>query len=168
MANLHTVFISLGSNLGDRQANLLEARRRLGSKLSIHEASSIYETEPWGFADQPPFLNQVLAGETDLAPDDLLTLAKSIERRMGRRPTFRYGPRLIDIDILMVGQLRLETDQLELPHPRLTERAFVLIPLAEIAPDVMIPGTGFTAGEWAGQLGEPQGVRRWPTEDDND
>jgi 2-amino-4-hydroxy-6-hydroxymethyldihydropteridine diphosphokinase len=167
MTDLHTVFLSLGTNLADRQANLLEARRRLGSQVAITGASSIYETDPWGFEEQPPFLNQVLVGQTVLAPEALLTLCKDIEGQMGRQPTFRYGPRLIDIDILMVDQLRLNTERLTLPHPRLTERAFVIIPLAELAPDVNIPGAEATASELAQGLEETGGVKRWIPEDDD-
>lgn len=167
MAHFHTVYFGLGTNLGDRQANLLEARRRLGAQVAINAASSIYETAPWGFEEQPPFLNQVVVGRTDLAPEALLTLVKNIEHEMGRQPTFRYGPRLIDIDILMVDQLQRNTERLTLPHPRLAERAFVIIPLAELAPDVSIPGTGSTAGKLAESFEETQGVTRWVPEDDD-
>jgi 2-amino-4-hydroxy-6-hydroxymethyldihydropteridine diphosphokinase len=167
MTDFHTAYFGLGTNLGDRQANLLEARRRLVSQVTIDGASSIYETDPWGFEEQPPFLNQVLVGRTALAPEDLLTLAKSIERQMGRQPTFRYGPRLIDIDILMVDQLRVNTERLTLPHPRLAERAFVIIPLAELAPDVNIPGADATAGELAQRMEETGGLTRWNPEDDD-
>ncbi len=167
MSDLHIVYLSLGSNLGDRHANLLEARRLLSSKVDVSAASAIYETDPWGFEDQPAFLNQVLVGQTHLAPEDLLALVKDIERQMGRQPTFRYGPRLIDIDLLMVDQLQHKADRLTLPHPRLTERAFVLIPLAELAPDVRVPGTDTTAAEWAARLEGPLGVKRWTVEDDH-
>jgi GTP cyclohydrolase-4 len=164
LTDRHTVYLGLGTNLGDRQANLAEARGRLEEVFTIEGASSVYETEPWGFEDQPAFLNQVLVGLTDLPPDALLTSVKAIEGQMGRKPSFRYGPRLIDIDILIYDQVQLDSPSLTLPHPRLTERAFVLIPLAELAPDLRIPGTDRTAGEWAAQLDRAGGVVRWTQE----
>ena len=119
-----------------------EPRQRPGRPLrffSITAVSSIYETEPWGYADQPAFLNQVIAGTTPLDPPSIHALIKRIETGLGREPTFRYGPRLIDIDILSIGSLVLDTPELVIPHPRLQERAFVLVPLAEIAPDWVHP-----------------------------
>jgi 2-amino-4-hydroxy-6-hydroxymethyldihydropteridine diphosphokinase len=162
----HIVYLGLGTNLGDRQANLRMAQRHLGTVVTVTGSSSIYQTQPWGFEDQPVFLNQVLAGRTVAAPDALLAAAKDIERRVGRQPSFHYGPRLIDIDILLYDQLQLRSDRLTLPHPHLTERAFVLIPLAELAPDLLIPGTPFTAAEWARRLETPTGVERWNPEAD--
>jgi 2-amino-4-hydroxy-6-hydroxymethyldihydropteridine diphosphokinase len=167
MSERHTVYLGLGSNLGDRQANLDQARRLLSPQVEIVSASWIYETDPWGFEDQPAFLNQVLAGRTNLTPAELLDLAKSTEGQMGRQPSFRYGPRLIDIDVLIYDQLQLEDERLTLPHPRLTQRAFVLIPLAQLAPDLLIPGTGKTAAECAGRIEGDQGVRPWPPEGDH-
>jgi 2-amino-4-hydroxy-6-hydroxymethyldihydropteridine diphosphokinase len=161
----HSVYLGLGSNLGDRPANLAEARRQLSAAITVTATSSIVETEPWGFTDQPPFLNQVVSGFTDLAADALLESVKAIERRMGRRPSFRYGPRLIDIDILVYDQLQMEAEHLALPHPRLTERAFVLIPLDELAPGLRIPGTGLTVAEWVSKLDEPMGVVAWTPEE---
>jgi 2-amino-4-hydroxy-6-hydroxymethyldihydropteridine diphosphokinase len=167
MTALHTAYFGLGTNLGDRRANLLDARRRLSPRATVTGASSMYETEPWGIEDQPMFLNQVLVGQTALSPEALLTLAKDIERQMGRQNTLRNGPRLIDIDVLMVDQLQLTGERLTLPHPRLTDRAFVMIPLAELAPEVRIPGTQTTAAEWAKRLEGTWGVKLWtPDEDD--
>ena len=136
-----TVFLALGSNLGDRKTNLYTAIDFLRQKITIRRLSSVYETEPAYVADQPPFLNMVLHGETDLQPMELLRLAKSIEREMGRKKTVRFGPRVVDVDILLYGDERINAPLLTIPHPRMTERAFVLIPLAEIAPDLVIPGT---------------------------
>jgi 2-amino-4-hydroxy-6-hydroxymethyldihydropteridine diphosphokinase len=134
-----TVYLALGTNLGDRMANLKAAIAALPPFVHILTCSRVYETEPWGFTDQPAFLNQALAGETDLSPSDLLAHLKNLEIALGRIPTFRYGPRQIDIDILFYDDLVLETPTLVLPHPRLHERAFVLAPLADIAPNLLHP-----------------------------
>ncbi len=138
-ALIHTVFLALGTNLGNRVANLNSAISSLSSFFAVKMLSPIYETEPWGYADQPAFLNQVLKAETDLTPLQLLKRLKSIEKMIGRKPSFRYGPRLIDLDILFYDALVQELPRLTIPHPRLHERAFVLIPLAGIAPDLIHP-----------------------------
>lgn len=130
-----TVIIALGTNLGERVKNLSDARAGLALYLRIDKISPIYETEPWGYADQPMFLNQVILGETTLTPQELLKTLKSIEQRMGREKTFKNGPRLIDLDLISYGNLILDTEQLKIPHPGLQERAFVLVPLLDIAPD---------------------------------
>jgi 2-amino-4-hydroxy-6-hydroxymethyldihydropteridine diphosphokinase len=135
----HQVYLSLGSNLGNRLNNLRKAITLLPPGVNIVQQSSIYETEPWGYTDQPAFLNQILKAETDLEPSDLLALLKSIETSMGRHETFRFGPRLIDLDILFYDDYVMETPQLTIPHPRIAERAFILVPLAEIAPDLRHP-----------------------------
>jgi 2-amino-4-hydroxy-6-hydroxymethyldihydropteridine diphosphokinase len=136
------VFLALGTNLGEREANLAQARKEISSVSSIQKESSIYETPPWGVIDQPAFLNQVLAAETSLSPVELLAAVKEIEAKMGRVPSVRYGPRLIDIDILLYGNTVLNTPTLTLPHPRMAERAFVLVPLLEIVPDQVSPVSG--------------------------
>lgn len=136
---MHTIYISLGSNLGDRVHNLHSAINHLAPKVKTLAQSSIYETEPWGYSDQPPFLNQAIKAQTQLEPFDLLLFLKEIELSMGRQETFRFGPRLIDLDILFYNSLVLDTPKLTIPHPRIGERAFVLIPLAEIAPDLLHP-----------------------------
>lgn len=128
-----TAYLGLGSNLGDREENLRLALQLLGELLTVTSVSSLYETEPWGYADQPPFLNMACAVETDLTPLELLALAKRVERRLGREPTFRHGPRSMDVDILLFGDVVMATQELTLPHPGMAERAFVLAPLAEIA-----------------------------------
>lgn len=160
------VYLSLGSNLGDRDANLTEALERLAPIVSLEGQSSVYETEAWGFEDQPAFLNQVVSGTTELEPEALLMAVKAIEQSMGRESTFRYGPRLIDIDILVYDQAEIQGGALSLPHPRLAQRAFVLIPLAELKPDLEIPGTGATAAELAARAEGAQGVvRRAPPQE---
>ncbi|MFZ0532317.1 MAG: 2-amino-4-hydroxy-6-hydroxymethyldihydropteridine diphosphokinase [Anaerolineales bacterium] len=140
----HIIYISLGSNLGDRLANLRNAMTNISPKVKAVAQSSIYETEPWGYSDQPSFLNQIIKATTDRAPFDLLAFIKEIEVSMGRQETFRFGPRLIDLDILFYDDLVLNTPKLTIPHPRIIERAFVLIPLVEIAPDLYHPVIGKT------------------------
>ena len=135
------VHLALGSNLGDRAANLTHARALLSEFVSDIRCSSIYETPPWGVTDQPPFLNQVVTGTTSLAPLSLLNRLKAIERDMGRKKTARYGPRIIDLDILLYGERVINYRRLQVPHPRMHERAFVLVPLAELSPRLVIPGS---------------------------
>ena len=140
----HVVYLSLGSNLGDRLANLRTAISSLPPQIMPEVQSSIYETEPWGYSDQPAFLNLVVKADTNLPPLDVLKYLKDIEVVMGRKETFRFGPRLIDLDILFYDDLFIATPDLTIPHPRILERAFVLIPLAEIAPDLSHPDSGMT------------------------
>ncbi len=140
----HTVYLALGSNLGDRRGNLAAALQRLREVVDIETASSIYETEPVGYLEQPRFLNMVCKGRTWLAAVELLNYTQEIEMALGRQPTFRNGPRPIDIDILMYDELQIEKENLTIPHPRMSERAFVLAPLAEIAPGVIEPTSGKT------------------------
>jgi 2-amino-4-hydroxy-6-hydroxymethyldihydropteridine diphosphokinase len=139
---LADVFIALGSNLGDRAANLAAARAGIAVDVSVMSASSIYETEPWGPAGQGRYLNQVLRGETALKPHALLAKLHEIEHRLGRDRgrEERYGPRTIDLDILLYDDMRVAESGLTIPHPRMLERAFVLAPLAEIAPELVVGG----------------------------
>jgi 2-amino-4-hydroxy-6-hydroxymethyldihydropteridine diphosphokinase len=135
----HVIYLSTGSNLGDRSLNLRNAIAHLTPSVQPLIQSAVYETEPWGYIDQPAFLNQVIKASTTLEPFDLLAFFKKIEVSLGRQETFRFGPRLIDLDILFYDDLILDTPQLTIPHPRITERAFILVPLAEIAPDLCHP-----------------------------
>lgn len=143
----HTIYLSLGTNIGDRLTNLRAALAALPPAILLDAVSSIYETAPWGYTDQPSFLNLAVKAETDLGPQDLLAYLKSIETDLGREQTFRYGPRRIDLDILFYDQIILDMDGLTIPHPKIAERAFVLVPLAEINPDLIHPVTGDTVSQ---------------------
>ncbi len=138
-AGWHRVYLALGSNLGDRDANLRAALAALQPQVLIDRVSSVYDTAPQLVLDQPRFHNIVCSGRTRLDPLALLHLAKDIERELGRVPGPRYGPRLIDIDLLLYDDEAIATPELTIPHPRMAERAFVLVPLAEIAPDLLHP-----------------------------
>ena len=156
-----TVYLGLGSNMGNRQDNLDRALDLLSQRLRIGEVSSIYDTEPIGNVNQPRFLNLVCQVYTRLAPRELLALAKGIELKLGRALGKSNAPRPIDIDILFYGDLVIETPELVIPHPRLTERAFVLVPLTEIAPDLVHPVSGKTVKELMSAVTEVQGVLKW-------
>jgi len=152
-----TIYLGLGSNLGDRQANLDRALEFLSQRLRMGKVSSIYDTEPLGESNQPRFLNLVCQAFTRLEPPALLALAKGIERKLGR--VGKSGaPRTIDIDILLYGDQVVETPELTIPHPKMTERAFVLIPLDEIASDIVHPVAGKTIQELLQNAIEKQGV----------
>jgi GTP cyclohydrolase IV len=156
----HTVYLALGSNIENRQDYLAAAIARLREVIDLHSISSIYETEPVGYLEQPSFLNMVCSGETDLSPHELLKYVKELESSSGRRPTFRNGPRTIDIDILLYDQLKIEQEDLVIPHPRMSTRAFVLVPLAEIAPAIREPASGQTIQALLAKVSK-QGVQRF-------
>lgn len=157
---MKTVYIALGSNLGDRLDNLLQARERMQSPhLKLKRASSVYETEPRGLFDQPWFLNQVVEAETTLYPRQLLARLLKIEQEMGRQRTVANGPRLIDLDILLFGSMVIHLPGLEVPHPRMAERRFVLEPMAELAPALRHPRTGRSVREMLTEVMD-QPVRR--------
>ena len=136
------VYLGLGSNVGDRLANLRNAAGRLHAETIVTQVSSVYETEPVGYADQPWFLNAVLEGYTELSAEELLRLALATEQALGRQRSFPNAPRTIDIDILLYGDVEINLPTLAIPHPRLTERGFTLCPLTEIAPLLEHPVTG--------------------------
>lgn len=130
------VYIALGSNIGDRAAALAKARALMTERgIRVVRASSIHETEPWGYADQGSFLNQVVEAETSLTPREVLETLLAIELEMGRVRTIKNGPRVIDLDILLIDGVTIREPDLEVPHPRMLERRFVLDPLAELLPD---------------------------------
>jgi 2-amino-4-hydroxy-6-hydroxymethyldihydropteridine diphosphokinase len=155
---LKLVYLGLGSNLGDRRANLEAAIEKLA--LDVKRRSSIYETEPRDFRNQPWFLNQVVEAETDLFPRQLLSHIQKVERDLGRKRTVAKGPRTIDIDILLYGNGVIKTSDLEIPHPRLAERRFVLEPLAELAPDLRHPVTNQSVRELLSRVAA-QSVRKF-------
>lgn len=159
VSSMSRLYLSLGSNLNERYANLRRAIALLREHMTVTAISPVYATEPWGDRDQSPFLNICVAASTPLAPHDVLHLIKSIEQEMGRRPTHRWGPRLIDIDIIFYDNLVLRDEELIIPHPRLAERAFVLAPLADLIPDFRHPQTGETVQELLDRIGAA-GVER--------
>lgn len=148
----HRVYLGLGSNLGDRRGYLDAAAAALSPEANVLRRSPIYETAPWGFADQPNFLNQVLEAVTELEPVELLAKLKEIERKLGRQERFRNGPREIDIDILLYDDLVLKEGGLQIPHPRMHERAFILGPLADLAPGLVAPGQEKTVSQFLEDL----------------
>lgn len=157
---MKTVYLSLGSNIGDRASHLRQAIRQLNAAgIHVLRVSPAYETEPVDYKDQRWFLNLVVEAETDLFPRQLLARTCRIERALGRVRAAPKGPRTIDIDILLYGQARMRTTELEIPHPRMAERRFVLAPLADLAPDLRHPGSGRSVRELLEKL-EGQSVRR--------
>ena len=132
---MNTAYLLLGSNLGDRLSYLVKAKHFIAIECGlITKESSIYETAAWGITDQPSFYNQVVVLQTDLAPEKLMQTLLNIEEKIGRKRLIKYGPRIIDIDILLIESLILNTPLLTLPHPFLHERRFALLPLSEVAP----------------------------------
>lgn len=148
-----SVYLGLGSNLGDRDALLRSALRALAPYVDVTRVSAVYDTAPMHVSDQPRFHNIVVAGETRLDPPALLREAKRVEAALGRTPGPRYGPRPIDVDILLYGDTVLVTPELTIPHPRMAERGFVLVPLAELAPGLVHPTLGVTIAELVQRLG---------------
>lgn len=155
------VYLGLGSNMGDRQGNLSRALGLISRKLQMGKVSSMYDTEPIGNVDQPRFFNMVCQVYTRIAPAALLALAKGIETKLGRVSGKSNAPRPVDIDILLYGDQVIETPELVIPHPRMVERAFVLVPLAEIAPALKHPVSGKTIKELLQEITEKQGVFKW-------
>jgi len=157
----HTVYIALGTNLGDRLANLRTAIEGLAPDVTMLAESHIYETPPWGYEDQPSFLNMVVKAETDLEPAALLMFLKKLEVDLGREKSVRWGPRLIDLDILFYDDLIIESPPLVIPHPRLHERGFVLAPLADVAAEFIHPVLGKRVRELLGGV-DLSGMRPLP------
>ncbi len=157
----HTVYLALGSNLGDRLANLKQAIGALTPQLEVKAKSYVYETPPWGYEDQPKFLNQVVKAKTYLEPEPLLKHLKRLEVALGRKESFPNGPRLIDIDILFFDEVVLNTPMLIVPHPRLQERGFVLMPLMDIAPDLVHPVSKRSVREMA-ETCSKDGIEKFP------
>lgn len=145
---MSTAFLGLGTNLGDKEENLKRALSLLDDhpRITVIRTSSFYNTAPVGVTDQPDFLNTVTQIETSLSPRELHDITHHIEAQMGRQRTIRWGPRVIDIDILLYDNERIEEEDLKIPHPEMMKRRFVLEPLAEIAPDLVLPN-GRTAEE---------------------
>ena len=156
----HVVYLALGTNLGDRLSNLKQAIAALTPQLEVKAKSQVYETPPWGFEDQPKFLNQVIKARTYLDPEPLLKHLKRLEVALGRKESFLNGPRLIDIDILFYDDLVMQTPLLVIPHPRLHERGFVLLPLMDIAPGLVHPVYQKSVREMAA-LCDAQGIEKF-------
>jgi 2-amino-4-hydroxy-6-hydroxymethyldihydropteridine diphosphokinase len=155
------VYVSLGSNLGDRAGNLRTAIGELGAAgVEMERVSSVYETEPVDYLDQPWFLNIVAQGITNVSPRDLLRAIREIEKRMGSQKLIAKGPRLIDIDMLLYGAQKIDSPELQVPHPRMLQRRFVLQPLAEIAPDLTHPSWSGTLVEQLKALRDPSAVKK--------
>jgi 2-amino-4-hydroxy-6-hydroxymethyldihydropteridine diphosphokinase len=149
------IALALGSNRGDREGFLRAAIKEIGAFVDVTAVSPFLETQAEYVTDQPAFINAALIGTALLAPLDLLKALKDLEQQLGRRPSFRYGPREIDIDILFYGDQIFQDDALQIPHPRLAERDFVLRPLAVIAPDWRHPVTGHTVADMLATLAQP-------------
>ncbi len=154
------VYLALGTNLGDRLGNLRAAMAALPPQVTVMKKSPVYETQPWGVTDQPAFLNMVLKGKTSLAPVKLLKYLKDLETRLGRRPSVRYGPREIDIDILFYDEIIFHNPELTIPHPNLHERAFVLVPLTDVAAKLVHPAIGKTVRQLLAEV-DITGVKRY-------
>jgi 2-amino-4-hydroxy-6-hydroxymethyldihydropteridine diphosphokinase len=152
-------YLGLGSNVGDRESHLAHALRRLDQDTDLRAVSAVYETEPVGFVDQGPFLNMVARVDTDRRPEELLRLARDVEEERQRARTFRNAPRTLDIDILLYGRRMVRGEGLTIPHPRMHERPFVLVPLLDLDPDLTEPGTGRLYRQLLESAGGATGVR---------
>lgn len=156
----HIIYLALGSNLGNRLANLKQAVTALSPQMEVKAKSHVYETPPWGYEDQPRFLNQVIKVKSYLEPEPLLKHLRRLEVTLGRKVSFQNGPRLIDIDILFYDDLILNTASLVIPHPRLHERGFVLLPLMDIDPDLVHPANKKSVREMAA-LSDVDGIEKF-------
>lgn len=160
---MNTAYLSLGSNLGDREEYIVNAVQLLKENPAIDVASisSLYETDPVGYTDQPPFLNIAVKIHTSLSAFELLGITQQIEDQLERIRKIRWGPRTIDLDILLYNSERIQTEQLHIPHPRMQERAFVLVPLLEIDPDLSFPVTGVLLDDVLNHIQNKEGVHIW-------
>jgi len=158
------IYIGFGINLGDREKQLRDAWEHVARVVHITRTSAVYETEPWGVTAQPRYLNLVVEAETNLSAKELLGALQTIEHEMGRIRGMRYGPRIIDLDILLYGDENIKADDLEIPHPRLAERRFVLLPLAELTPNLQHPRLHLSILELLHRLPDKGGEQLHPTE----
>jgi 2-amino-4-hydroxy-6-hydroxymethyldihydropteridine diphosphokinase len=159
----NTAYLSLGSNVGNREKYLKEAIKLLNQHhdIDVMKVSSIYETEPVGFTEQGEFLNLVLEINTSLSAETLLHQCLQVEKDLGREREFRWGPRIIDLDILLYNQENIETEKLIVPHPRMHERAFVLVPLAELSQTIKHPKLETPLSALLDEIPDKEGVRLW-------
>ena len=167
---MNKAYIGLGTNIGDREANLREALNELKAlpENKIVSISSIYETDPVGYLDQGKFLNMAVCINTTLSADSLLAACMEIEQKLGRKREIRWGPRTIDLDILLYNQENIVTKNLIVPHPRMLERAFVVIPLVEIDKDIALPNMEKPLREVMDEIPENEGVRIWKRKNGED
>ncbi|WP_110926106.1 2-amino-4-hydroxy-6-hydroxymethyldihydropteridine diphosphokinase [Bacillus massiliglaciei] len=156
-------YLSIGSNMGDRLATFKKAVKLLNEypEIRVMEASSLYETDPVGYTEQDCFLNAVLKLETSFDPENLLHACLDIESKLGRKRDIRWGPRTLDLDILLYNQENIETEILSIPHPRIQERAFVMVPLLELDPDIKLPNMSAPLSEDLKMISNNEGVRLW-------
>lgn len=166
----HTAYLSLGSNMGNRMRNLEEALKKLENDypIKVVNVSSIYETDPVGYEEQDLFLNMAVQVRTALSPYQLLEACLQTENELGRKRVIHWGPRTIDLDILLYNDENIKTEMLVVPHPRMHERSFVIIPLLEISPDILLPTLKQPLCEIADQLSDKEGVRVWKEKNGED
>lgn len=163
-------YLSIGSNMGDRLETFHKALQLLDSqdKITIENMSSIYETDPVGYTNQACFLNAVIKISTILKPEELLQICLFIENELGRKREIRWGPRTLDLDILLYNQENIETESLIVPHPRMLERAFVIIPLMELDPSIKLPNVNAALDDILNQVPDKEGVRLWKQKNGED
>ncbi|AZV40823.1 2-amino-4-hydroxy-6-hydroxymethyldihydropteridine diphosphokinase [Peribacillus asahii] len=163
-------YLSIGSNIGNRLATFHEALQLLDSNklVKVVGSSSLYETDPVGYTDQDCFLNAVIKVFTSLSPEELLQTCLNIETKLGRKREIRWGPRTLDLDILLYNQENIETESLSVPHPRMQERAFVIVPLLELDPDIKLPNVNASLNDILNQIPDKEGVRLWKRKNGDD
>lgn len=156
-------YLSIGSNLGDRLGTFQKSFQLFAENphIELFACSSLYETDPVGYTDQDCFLNAVFKVKTDLKPEDLLQTCNHIEQELGRKREVRWGPRTLDLDILLYNHENIETEILSIPHPRLHERAFVIVPLMEVDPDIRLPKMNTSLSDLLEKIPDKEGVRLW-------